>query len=147
MPSRAQHLQMLGKLFFLQQLFSTGVLASALQLGQGGTEGLQTAHTDFKSSLTVWKINSQGISVVRGNIILKKFLTDMSRKIKTSRKLIMAPLFPLGNLPLQIILSSPKTMTGIWSILKRRTVTGNKGGVVAVLSGLPSLVYPHCQCV
>lgn len=85
----------LGKLFFLEQLCSTGVPASARQPGQGGTEGLQTAHTDRAFS-DFLKINSQGIAVVRGSTTLKKFLTDMSRKMKTSGKLTMAPLFPLG---------------------------------------------------
>lgn len=33
-----------GKPCFLEQLFSTGALASAQQPGWGGTEGLQTAH-------------------------------------------------------------------------------------------------------
>lgn len=33
-----------GKPCFLEQLFSTGVLASAQQPGWGGPEGLQTAH-------------------------------------------------------------------------------------------------------
>lgn len=54
------------------------------QPGQGGTEGLQTAHTGLKCSMTLWKTDSRGISVVRGNTVLKKFLKEMSRKIRTS---------------------------------------------------------------
>lgn len=56
----------LGKLFLLQQLFSTGVQASARQPGQGATEGLQTAHTEYINVFsTSQKTDFQGIPVVR----------------------------------------------------------------------------------